>query len=85
MIAIIDYGNLFSIYNWRREVYDYPLLITVDNIPDMKTAEGVIVPGVGAFDDCIRNLVHRFQNNIPTFIYELSYLALCHSLVSGLN
>lgn len=42
MIAIIDYGmgNLFSIYNGLREVYDYPLLITVDNIPDMKTAEG---------------------------------------------
>ena len=58
MIAIIDYGmgNLFSIYNGMKKVYDNPMLITADNIPDMRTAEGVIVPGVGAFDDCIRNL-----------------------------
>lgn len=58
MIAIIDYGmgNLFSIYNGLKKVYDYPMLITADNITSMRTAEGVIVPGVGAFDDCIRNL-----------------------------
>ena len=58
LIAIIDYGmgNLFSIYNGLKKVYDNPMLITVDNIQDMRAAEGVIVPGVGAFDDCIRNL-----------------------------
>ena len=58
MIAIIDYGmgNLFSIYNGLKKVNDYPMLITADNIPGMRAAEGVIVPGVGAFDDCIRNL-----------------------------
>ncbi len=58
MIAIIDYGmgNLFSIYNGLKRVYDRPMLITADNIPSIRTAEGVIVPGVGAFDDCIRNL-----------------------------
>jgi glutamine amidotransferase len=58
MIAIIDYGmgNLFSIYNGLKKVYDYPMLITADTISSMKTAEGVIVPGVGAFDDCMRNL-----------------------------
>jgi imidazoleglycerol phosphate synthase glutamine amidotransferase subunit HisH len=34
MIAIIDYelGSLFSIYNELKEVYDYPTLITGDNI-----------------------------------------------------
>ena len=58
MIAIIDHGmgNMYSIYNGLKKVYDNPMLITADNITDMASAEGVIVPGVGAFDDCIRNL-----------------------------
>lgn len=58
MIGIIDYGmgNMYSIYNGLKKVYDNPMLITADNITDMASAEGVIVPGVGAFDDCIRNL-----------------------------
>ncbi|RZN36753.1 MAG: imidazole glycerol phosphate synthase subunit HisH [Methanophagales archaeon ANME-1-THS] len=58
MIAIIDYGmgNLFSIYNGLKRVYDEPRLVTAENIARLKEAEGVIVPGVGAFDDGIRNL-----------------------------
>ena len=53
LIAIIDYGmgNLFSIYNGMKKVYDNPMLITADTVPGIRTAEGVIVPGVGAFDD----------------------------------
>jgi len=58
MIGILDYGmgNLFSIYNGLKKVYDRPMLITDDNIASLRTADGVIVPGVGAFDDGIRNL-----------------------------
>ena len=58
MIAIIDsgMGNLFSIYNGLKKVYDSPRLITADNISSLRTANGVIVPGVGAFDDGIRYL-----------------------------
>ncbi len=58
MIAIIDYGmgNLFSIYNGLKKVYNRPMLIIDDNIASLRTADGVIVPGVGAFDDGIRNL-----------------------------
>ena len=58
MIAIIDYGmgNLFSIYNGLKKVYDSPRLITADDISSLRTADAVIVPGVGAFDDGIRNL-----------------------------
>ena len=43
MIAIIDYGmgNLFSIYNGLREVYDYPVLITVDNIISVLKTKGL--------------------------------------------
>lgn len=58
MIAIFDYGmgNLFSIYNGLKRVYDEPLLVTAATIARLKEADGIIVPGVGAFDDGIRNL-----------------------------
>ena len=58
MIAIIDYGigNLFSIYNGLKRVYDSPRLVTIDTIAELKEADGIIVPGVGAFDDCVRSL-----------------------------
>ena len=57
MIAIVDYGigNLFSIYNGLKRVYDQPLLVTLDGIASLKDAAGIIVPGVGAFDDCVRS------------------------------
>jgi len=57
MIAIIDYGmgNLFSIYNGLKRVYDDPRLVTAENIERLREADGIIVPGVGAFDDCVRN------------------------------
>ena len=56
MIVIIDYGmgNLFSIYNGLKKVYDYPMLVADNNA--LREADGIIVPGVGAFDDGIRNL-----------------------------
>ena len=40
MIAIIDsgMGNLFSIYNGLKKVYDSPRLITADNISSLRTA-----------------------------------------------
>jgi len=58
MIAILDYGmgNLFSIYNGLKRVYDDPRLVTAENIERLEEADGIIVPGVGAFDDGIRNL-----------------------------
>ncbi len=57
MIAIIDYGigNLFSIYNGLKRVYDKPMIVSSDKIGELKGAEGIIVPGVGAFDDCALN------------------------------
>ena len=60
MIAILDYGmgNLFSIYNGLKKViYEYPILVTANNArEELKDADGIIVPGVGAFDDGMRNL-----------------------------
>jgi glutamine amidotransferase len=74
MIAIIDYGmgNLFSIYNGLKRVYNHPKLVATDAITELKEAEGIIVPGVGAFDDCVRNfrpfsedLIERVESGVP--------------------
>jgi len=74
MIAIIDYGmgNLFSIYNGLKRVYDHPTLVTTDIVDMLKEADGIIVPGVGAFDDCVRNfrpfsvmLIERVEAGVP--------------------
>ena len=79
MIAIIDYGmgNLFSIYNGLKRVYDRPMVITADNIMDMRVAEGVIVPGVGAFDDCIRNLEPFSEALIEVVESDVPVLGIC--------
>jgi glutamine amidotransferase len=79
MIAIIDYGmgNLFSIYNGLKKVYDNPMLITADNIPSIRTAEGVIVPGVGAFDDCMRNLEPFSEALIEVVESGVPVLGIC--------
>ena len=56
MIAIIDYGmgNLHSVYNALVKV-DCDAIITSDK-EDLKRADGLILPGVGAFKDCMQNL-----------------------------
>jgi glutamine amidotransferase len=79
MIAILDYGmgNLFSIYNGLRRVYDEPRLITVDNIPRLKEADGIIVPGVGAFDDGIRNLKPFSESVIELVGSGVPVLGIC--------
>jgi len=58
MIAIIDYGigNLFSIYNGLKKVCNHAVLINEADADSLREADGVIIPGVGAFDDGIRNL-----------------------------
>jgi glutamine amidotransferase len=74
MIAIVDYGigNLFSIYNGLKRVYDQPVLVTLDVVASLKEAAGIIVPGVGAFDDCARNfrpfaavLIECIESGVP--------------------
>ena len=74
MIAIIDYGigNLFSIYNGLKRVYDHPKLVTADAIAELNDADGIVVPGVGAFDDCVRSfhpfsaaLSERVESGVP--------------------
>ena len=56
MIAIIDYGmgNLKSVYNALKKI-DCDCIITKDH-DEIKKADKLILPGVGAFPDCMDNL-----------------------------
>ena len=56
MIAIVDYGmgNLFSIYNALVEVNAAPEIISEPQ--GLARADGVVVPGVGAFGKCMEQL-----------------------------
>lgn len=60
MIAIVDYGmgNLFSIYNALKHVNASPQIV---NEPQgLSDADGIVVPGVGAFGSCMDRL-SRFE------------------------
>jgi glutamine amidotransferase len=61
MIAIVDYGmgNLFSIYNATKRVGGNPRI--VQEPAALREADGIIVPGVGAFGKCMEHLL-RFQD-----------------------
>lgn len=56
MVVIIDYGmgNLKSVYNALKKI-DCDCKISSD-VNDIKAADGLILPGVGAFPDCMDNL-----------------------------
>lgn len=56
MIVIIDYGmgNLKSVFNALKKI-DCEAVISAD-INEIRNADGLILPGVGAFKDCMDNL-----------------------------
>ncbi len=56
MIAVIDYGagNLFSVCN-ALKFLDLPYVVTKD-AQEIKDADGIILPGVGAFRDAMNKL-----------------------------
>ncbi|MBE6051303.1 MAG: imidazole glycerol phosphate synthase subunit HisH [Clostridium sp.] len=56
MVVIIDYGmgNLKSVYNALNKI-ECPCKISSD-IDEIKKAKALILPGVGAFNDCMHNL-----------------------------
>lgn len=57
MIAVIDYGagNLFSVVN-ALEYLKIPCIVTRDE-NQLDSADGIILPGVGAFPDAMRRLI----------------------------
>jgi imidazole glycerol-phosphate synthase subunit HisH len=56
MIAIVDYGmgNLFSIYNALARVGAAPEIVREPQ--ELSEADGLVVPGVGAFGRCMERL-----------------------------
>ncbi len=59
MIGIIDYdmGNLFSVYH-AFEMVGAKVRICSE-AEDIRDVERIVLPGVGAFQDCMMNLVKR--------------------------
>ncbi len=59
MIALIDYGagNLQSVHKALRHVGATVRLVT--RPADLRGAQGVVLPGVGAFDDCLNALARQ--------------------------
>ena len=73
-VVIIDYGsgNLQSVFNALKQVQDSSTQILISNNPDdLKSATHIILPGVGAFKDCIDGL-----NAIPNMVEELKIQVL---------
>lgn len=61
-IVIIDYGsgNIKSVYNALNVIRPKSEIIISNNFQDLKSAHIIILPGVGAFADCMQGL----NNNI---------------------
>ena len=82
MIAIVDYdaGNLKSVE--KALAYLGENCEITRDIEKIRSAEKVILPGVGAFGDCMKNL--RATGLIPTIKQEISngkkFLGICVGL-----
>ena len=80
MIALVDYGmgNLRSVANAFQAISE-PVLIT-SSASDLRTAEGIVLPGVGAFVDGMKNL--KESGLLPVLEEEVRrrrkpYLGIC--------
>ncbi len=69
MIALIDYGvgNLYSVEKALAAVGGKVLVTS--NAADLKRADKLVLPGVGAFGDCMKNL--EATGLIPTIIEQI--------------
>ena len=67
MIGIIDYGvgNLFSLRSYFEAIGE-EVFVSGDT-EELKKADGLILPGVGAFEDAIAKLK---ENNLDSFVKE---------------
>jgi len=80
-IAIINYGmgNLQSVFNALIYIGDCTPVIT-DNPDIIKNSDGLILPGVGAFEDAMKQLEIRNLNNIlneEVIINKKPILGIC--------
>lgn len=79
MIGIVDYGmgNLKSVYNaFKKLAIDAKI---VSNERDIKDLDKLILPGVGAFGDCMKGLIDRgLIDSVKSFIASgKPFLGIC--------
>lgn len=77
MITIIDYGmgNLFSVYNGLKKVGSQRRIVSESD--DLGDEDGIIVPGVGAFDDAIRNIKPFSEKLLEVVESGVPVLGIC--------
>lgn len=82
MLAVIDYGvgNLFSVE--KAFAYLGAEVIVTNSKEDLERADQIVLPGVGAFGDCMKNL--NATGLIPTIKDQISrgkkFLGICVGL-----
>jgi len=80
MICIVDYGmgNLASVYNAFRKVDGEEVIISSNSI-DVNYADKLVLPGVGAFEDAIRNIekLHLDKAILDFIKTGRSFLGIC--------
>lgn len=83
-IIIIDYkaGNVKSVFNALKEAAGSDIEIVVsDRVADLKSANYFILPGVGAFGDCVESLraidgfLPELRNQVLN--YKKPFLGIC--------
>ncbi len=82
MIAIVDYGmgNLRSVSKGF-ESQGLPVTVT-RNTDDIRKSSGLVLPGVGAFGDCVRNLKEfgLVESIIESINEDKPFLGICLGL-----
>ncbi len=81
MIAIIDYGmgNLHSVHNALKTL-GFDSIITSEKETIYK-AKGIVLPGVGAFPDCMGNLKKlKLIDVIKDIVFKKPFLGICLGL-----
>jgi len=82
MIAIVDYGmgNLFSIYNALNRVDTSLKIVNDPEDLSLANADGIVIPGVGAFGRCMDRL-SRFESALlQAFLEGTPILGICIGL-----
>ncbi|MBM3590590.1 MAG: imidazole glycerol phosphate synthase subunit HisH [Alphaproteobacteria bacterium] len=82
-IVIIDYGagNVKSVFNALKKIDNLCDVIISSNLTDIKSANYFILPGVGAFGDCmnslksVEGLLGEIRNQVLN--YKKPFLGIC--------
>ncbi|MFZ2456182.1 MAG: imidazole glycerol phosphate synthase subunit HisH [Candidatus Altiarchaeia archaeon] len=77
MIAIIDYGmgNLYSIKNAFEKTGADVKVVTNSKL--FKDADGIVIPGVGAFDSAMKNIVPLRDDILDTVKSGIPFMGIC--------